>query len=441
MIERMQAQASVFGAAELSRAADLVNQGLTEMRGATSPRLQLELICARVLLPAAFDDERSYGPGSTGSSAGGRGALAGGVAAGVPAGGAVGTYPGRRRTLRWWSRRGAVRRGRGPCRGVGHRRADRRRPARPRGPGPRRPGAGRSRARTTARGPRRLPPRRLADGRDPRPAAPRAAATPQAGAWPTAAASPAASTSALTPASAPQTGAWPTAATPAPAQTPAAPAAGPGSGGPQGDATQARQLWPNILEAVKNRRRFTWILLSQNAQVAGCDGTTLQVGFSNAGARDSFANSGSEDVLRQALGDLGLPWKTELLVDPSAAATRPAEEPRPGWRLRRRYGGGFGGGAPAAPPAAPAYARPQTPAPAPAPQQAPPAPPRRPARRSRAPAAGPSQQYRQPEPPPVPIEDDVPAEDDPDLDDTALTGHDLIVRELGATVIEEIANE
>ncbi|KJY17799.1 DNA polymerase III subunit gamma and tau, partial [Streptomyces katrae] len=59
VVERMQAQASVFGAAELSRAADLVNAGLTEMRGATSPRLQLELICARVLLPAAFDDERS----------------------------------------------------------------------------------------------------------------------------------------------------------------------------------------------------------------------------------------------------------------------------------------------------------------------------------------------------------------------------------------------
>ncbi|MFD6418517.1 DNA polymerase III subunit gamma and tau, partial [Streptomyces sp. NPDC060194] len=59
VVERMQAQAEVFGAAELSRAADLVNAGLTEMRGATSPRLQLELICARVLLPAAYGDERS----------------------------------------------------------------------------------------------------------------------------------------------------------------------------------------------------------------------------------------------------------------------------------------------------------------------------------------------------------------------------------------------
>ncbi|XMA37688.1 DNA polymerase III subunit gamma and tau [Streptomyces albogriseolus] len=59
VLERMQAQAGTFGPAELSRAADIVNEGLTEMRGATSPRLQLELICARVLLPAAYGDERS----------------------------------------------------------------------------------------------------------------------------------------------------------------------------------------------------------------------------------------------------------------------------------------------------------------------------------------------------------------------------------------------
>src|SRR4051812_6817505 len=51
--ERLVAQAARFGAAELSRAADLVATGLTEMRGATAPRLLLELICARVLLPGA----------------------------------------------------------------------------------------------------------------------------------------------------------------------------------------------------------------------------------------------------------------------------------------------------------------------------------------------------------------------------------------------------
>ena len=51
--ERLVAQAARFGPADLSRAADLVATGLTEMRGATAPRLLLELICARVLLPGA----------------------------------------------------------------------------------------------------------------------------------------------------------------------------------------------------------------------------------------------------------------------------------------------------------------------------------------------------------------------------------------------------
>ena len=51
--ERLVAQAARFGPVELSRAADLVATGLTEMRGATAPRLLLELICARVLLPGA----------------------------------------------------------------------------------------------------------------------------------------------------------------------------------------------------------------------------------------------------------------------------------------------------------------------------------------------------------------------------------------------------
>ncbi|MDN5744050.1 MAG: DNA polymerase III subunit gamma and tau, partial [Nocardioidaceae bacterium] len=51
--DRLVAQAASFGRGELTRAADLVAAGLTDMRGATAPRLLLELICARVLLPAA----------------------------------------------------------------------------------------------------------------------------------------------------------------------------------------------------------------------------------------------------------------------------------------------------------------------------------------------------------------------------------------------------
>jgi DNA polymerase III subunit gamma/tau len=52
-LDRMRAQAASFDQAQLARAAEAINAGLVEMRGATSPRLQLELICAQVLLPAA----------------------------------------------------------------------------------------------------------------------------------------------------------------------------------------------------------------------------------------------------------------------------------------------------------------------------------------------------------------------------------------------------
>ncbi|MFJ6002998.1 DNA polymerase III subunit gamma and tau [Arthrobacter sp. NPDC092385] len=52
-LNRMRTQANQLGAGELSRAADVTNSALTEMTGATSPRLHLELLCARLLLPAA----------------------------------------------------------------------------------------------------------------------------------------------------------------------------------------------------------------------------------------------------------------------------------------------------------------------------------------------------------------------------------------------------
>jgi DNA polymerase-3 subunit gamma/tau len=57
--ERMAAQAGRFGQAGLTRAAEIVSTGLDQMRGATSPRLLLELMCAQVLLPAAATDEKS----------------------------------------------------------------------------------------------------------------------------------------------------------------------------------------------------------------------------------------------------------------------------------------------------------------------------------------------------------------------------------------------
>ncbi|WP_138945033.1 DNA polymerase III subunit gamma and tau [Plantibacter sp. M259] len=57
-LDKMLAQARAFGIAELSRTADVVNEALTQMTGATSPRLHLELMMARILVPAADDSAR-----------------------------------------------------------------------------------------------------------------------------------------------------------------------------------------------------------------------------------------------------------------------------------------------------------------------------------------------------------------------------------------------
>ncbi|MEV7841709.1 DNA polymerase III subunit gamma and tau, partial [Streptomyces albidoflavus] len=311
LVERMQAQASVFGAAELSRAADLVNEGLTEMRGATSPRLQLELICARVLLPAAYDDERST--------------LA---------------------RLERLERSGPPAQAAAPLAPQAYAPAQPQVPQAPPAPAP------------TPAPQQSAPPAAAPD------APPADAAPARPGAWPGSAPP---GSGAPAPA-ARRPGGWPTAGAgggPAPQQ-----AEPQGPGRPQGQpqpqaapatpppgAVDARALWPNVLEAVKNRRRFTWILLSQNAHVAGFDGTTLQLGFLNAGARDNFASSGSEDVLKQALGEeFQVNWKIETVIDASGGQG-PATPPGGG-------GGGGWGQAPAQPrPAAPA------PAPAPAPPQ------------------------------------------------------------------------
>src|SRR6266487_1610811 len=87
-LERMAEQAGQFGQAELTRAAEIISEGLIQMRGTTSPRLLLELMCAQVLLPAASTGERALlprlarlehqlagvesGPGETASRPGGQ---------------------------------------------------------------------------------------------------------------------------------------------------------------------------------------------------------------------------------------------------------------------------------------------------------------------------------------------------------------------------------
>lgn len=57
VLERMRDQAARLGSATLARYAEVVHAGLGEMRGATAPRLLLEVVCARLLLPSASDTE------------------------------------------------------------------------------------------------------------------------------------------------------------------------------------------------------------------------------------------------------------------------------------------------------------------------------------------------------------------------------------------------
>ncbi|MFJ7082549.1 DNA polymerase III subunit gamma and tau [Streptomyces griseus] len=444
VVERMQAQASVFGAAELSRAADLVNDGLTEMRGATSPRLQVELICARVLLPAAYDDERSLQARLDRLERGASAAAAASFAA-PPAGAApMGYVP-------------------GPEAHVPQAHA----PVAPAGPDAARAAVRGEAPPAATPAPAAYAPPAPDPAYPPAPQAPAAPAPEPAqrpGSWPAAAG---AGAGAGAGDQARRPGGWPTAsapgsgpapaATPPPAapvaQAPAAPAAPAAPEGGQSmaqGAAQVRNMWPDILEAVKSRRRFTWILLSQNAQVAGFDGTTLQLGFLNAGARDNFASSGSEEILKQALVErFNAQWRIEAVVDPSGGGGTPPQSGGGGGRPAPQYQP-----APAAPAAPVAYEpRPQHAPPpqqssapqqgqhAPSAQQSPPssAPPQG---REAAPAPEASSNAYGAEPPrSVAPEDDTPEADDPDLVDSALSGHELIVRELGATVVEEFPNE
>ncbi|WP_328742547.1 DNA polymerase III subunit gamma and tau [Streptomyces caniferus] len=551
VVERMTAQASVFGAAELSRAADLVNTGLTEMRGATSPRLQLELICARVLLPAAYDDERSVQArldrlerGAGAALLGGAGGVGGGAGPGAPpgagapvvasGGGPAAEYvPGPEAHPAMpaagpsgpAAARAAVRGAMGGGASGGAGAPGGPAPAVPAAPAPAAPapaapnagaaapggeqqrgdgdGAAASQGGPAQGGPVQGGPMQGGPAQAPQGGGQPPAARP--GAWPGSTGrgngggaaggnGPGAGSGGAAGGSGPgagrQPGGWPTAVAPgqggqapqggepAPSPQPSpGPAAGPAApvaqqpqaaaapGAAQG-AAQVRQMWPDILDAVKARRRFTWILLSQNAQVSGFDGTTLQIGFPNAGARDSFANGGSEDVLKDVLAErFQVQWRVEAIVDPSGGANPPAGgAPRSGGG---GFGGGGGGGFGGAP-AAPQQGGQQS-----SPQQSGPSAPSSPggqygqggggagsgsaggsqgarmAREAVSPSAsagggqsGPAAEasYTPPEPP-MSIEYDMPAEDDPDLVDSALSGHDLIVRELGATVVEEFNNE
>jgi DNA polymerase-3 subunit gamma/tau len=187
--------------------------------------------------------------------------------------------------------------------------------------------------------------------------------------------------------------------------------------------------------------------LTQNSQVVGVEGKTLTLGFANAGARDSFVNGGCDEILRQAAIDVvGVDWRIEAIVDPGAkadpappaarASASPAQEPEPPPPT-------------AAPTEPPGWAvDDETAAAAPAPAAATPEP-EPPARETRsadpqsiAAARGAIAQTR---PSGQSATGDSRADadadahpDDPDAETSGLGSAELLERELGAQMIEEI---
>ena len=400
-LARMREQAAAFGPFELSRAADLVNAGLLEMRGATAPRLLLELICARVLLPSADDPVRGVAARLDRLERGG-------VFSAVSEVSAAGTRPSGIHAER---QRGGAAEPAGPSvaaatapHGVpaavtagavdlGNAAAAGQLPA-----------AQGQQATEAAEGAFTPPWRKNGAGGSGSggvggagEAAPQGAAT-QSPASQFSASQVSASQGAMTQSQAPQSGV---------------------PGGGMTESASVRQLWPQVLEAVARRSKVAWVML-QTVHVVGVEGRLLQLGFSNPGLRDNFHGSNREETLRDALRELtGIDWKIDALVDPSAGTGPPASLPSASIP---------------SPMAAPTPAA-ATVAPSPAvpPSQAAGANANQASQGSPAPAAGPPP-FAQPATAP---EEDEPDPDDEDVDDAGPTARDLLVRELGATVLEE----
>jgi DNA polymerase-3 subunit gamma/tau len=205
-----------------------------------------------------------------------------------------------------------------------------------------------------------------------------------------------------------------------------------------------RRIWPDIVEATKAKRRVAWMHLTQNSQVLGLTGDTLTLGFVNAGARDSFVQGKCDEVLRQAAREvIGAEWRIDTIVDPGAqtglgapgGASGETRVDRPAAPVASEPFETAGAGGPSEPPPwatddAPSPSAPPTPQPNPAAEAARQAvqPTRQPGRVEQAPVAAPEDDHADPAV-------------DPPLDEEQLGGAELLAKELGAQIIEEIKHE
>ncbi|MGY1802890.1 DNA polymerase III subunit gamma and tau [Blastococcus sp. SYSU D00922] len=360
-LDLMNQQASALGSATLSRMADTVHEGLTEMRGTTAPRLLLELVCARMLLPATDDGaaatlqrlERLERRMSIAGEHAGRpeaapvreappvreAALAREAAprpapepaAPAPAAPAAGP---RKEYVRPSQRTEA------PAPAPAAASAPAQAPAADDWPETVRPGSGRGKpaaapapaappvAPPAERQPVRaassepdipLPPEPTDDEDWPHPASPaatRAAAarTDAAGTRP--------------PASPPRAAAESSPAPRGGEPTPVV-SANPEPAAEDGEltTTDVRRMWPELLGVVKKHKRTTEALL-KNAQVHQLAGGVLTLATSSPALARRLGDDLNKDVIREALNELlGVRWRVEAVVEGAAAATGQAVPP------------------------------------------------------------------------------------------------------------------
>jgi DNA polymerase-3 subunit gamma/tau len=317
-LARMAEQAARLDAATLTRYGEILYTGLTEMRGATAPRLLLELLCARMLLPAATTgdggllerlerlERRSAiepGPASLGDSA------------------SEGESAEARRTFRRRSDGGepaAATSAPTPAAVEAAAPA----PARPdAAPPPPAPGPVAASA-----APERVPDR------------PAPAARPAPGAGPS---GPAAPADGRPPAprpdpAPPRPAARPVAPAPEPAPAPDPEPAAPAPQAASLDAAAVRRVWPEILAATRTQSRSIEAMLV-NATVRALDGDVLVIGMGVPSLARRLSEAKNTDVVTAALlAVLGVRWQVRFEhgdggggSTPRAATPPPAPPRRP----------------------------------------------------------------------------------------------------------------
>ncbi|GAA1137825.1 DNA polymerase III subunit gamma and tau [Nesterenkonia lutea] len=289
-IRVMQSQAGKLGSAELSRSADITAQALTDMVGATSPRLHLELLMARLLLPHAEQGHAS-------------------VAA----------------RLERVERRLDFSAGAGVTPGAEAESGSSPAPAAEPAPQPRaEPGqqatgeksVQESGADLSERDSELSPePSSPAQGSEPGSPGPDTAA-PAASGHPTQtdaeSSTPSGTQAVAPPASTPTS-------TPSGTQA-AAPSAQPQSSAGVSPAEQMRRAWPDIVDSLKSQSRMLWMLVKGNVSVGDFDGQTLTLDFANEGARSTFANRHGEQALNSAVQDV-LGMQVRFTLNSSASSS------------------------------------------------------------------------------------------------------------------------